>query len=187
MVCIRRRCLTIFIGFSLNECFSLDIFVPISFLLRVVRQGSIPTEIGLLSNLTRLKLSYNGFVGDGASFGGLSLLGLIHLHGNRLSSSIPPMNFKSSSSSSYIVDCGNPSDFKSSLLCEECTMCCKLFLPFSCCVPITCETQINQDSLVLSYISFQATTMDIVIRRKKHLYSKLDSRITGSSPGSSLR
>ena len=28
--------------------------------------------------------------------------------------------------------------------------------------------------------------MDIVIRGKKHLYSKLDSRITGSSPGYSL-
>jgi hypothetical protein len=187
VVCIRGGCLAIFIGFSLSECFSSDIFVPKSFLLRVVRQGSIPTEIGLLSNLTSLKLSYNRFVGDGANFGGLSRLRLIHLHGNRLSGGIPPMKFKSSSSSSYIADCGNPSDFKRSLLCEECTMCCKPFLPFSCCVPITCETQINQDSRVLSYISFQATTMDIVIRRKTPLYSKLDSRITGSSPGSSLR
>ncbi len=109
------RCLAMFIGFSLNECFSSDIFVPISLLLRVNRQGSIP-EIALLSNLTRLKLSYNAFVGDGAYFGGLSRLRLIHLHGNRLSGSIPPMDFKSSSSSSYIADCGNPSDFKSSLL-----------------------------------------------------------------------
>jgi hypothetical protein len=126
-----------FIGFSLNECFSSDIFVPISLLLRDNRQGSIPTEIALLSNLTRLKLSYNAFVGDGAYFGGLSRLRLIHLHGNRLSGSIPPMDFKSSSSSSYIADCGNPSDFKSSLLCEECTMCCKPFLPSLRNVPIT--------------------------------------------------
>jgi hypothetical protein len=131
------RCLAMFIGFSLNECFSSDIFVPISLLLRDNRQGSIPTEIALLSNLTRLKLSYNAFVGDGAYFGGLSRLRLIHLHGNRLSGSIPPMDFKSSSSSSYIADCGNPSDFKSSLLCEECTMCCKPFLPSSRNVPIT--------------------------------------------------
>ena len=78
------RCLAMFIGFSLNECFSSDIFVPISLLLRVNRQGSIP-KIALLSNLTRLKLSYSAFVGDGAYFGGLSRLRLIHLHGNRLS------------------------------------------------------------------------------------------------------
>jgi hypothetical protein len=33
---------------------------------------------------------------------------------------------------------------------------------------------------------FPGNNDGIVIRRKKHLYSKLDSRITGSSPGFSL-
>jgi hypothetical protein len=50
--------------------FSSDFCVPISLGLRVNRQGSIPTEAGLLSNLTSLKLSYNAFVGDGAKLGG---------------------------------------------------------------------------------------------------------------------
>lgn len=88
-------------------------------------QGTIPAEIGLLSNLTRLKLNYNGFVGNGADLSNLSRLSLIHLHGNRLSGSIPPMNFDFQEKSAYIADCGNPSDFKKSLQCEECTMCCK--------------------------------------------------------------
>ncbi|KAL3797761.1 hypothetical protein ACHAW5_004376 [Stephanodiscus triporus] len=87
-------------------------------------KGSIPTEISLLSNLTRLQLSYNVLTGSGTNFGNLSRLRLIHLHGNRLSGSIPPLDFKPSSYSSYITDCGNPSDFLSSLDCEECTMCC---------------------------------------------------------------
>ena len=50
-------------------------------------QGSIPTEIGLLSNLINLRLSYNEFTGNGTNFGTLQRLKLIHLHGNRLSAS----------------------------------------------------------------------------------------------------
>lgn len=89
------------------------------------RQGTIPGEIGMLSNLTRLKLNYNEFVGSGADLSDLSRLSLIHLQGNRLTGSIPPTNLNFQGKSSYISDCGNPSDFKASLGCEECTMCCK--------------------------------------------------------------
>jgi hypothetical protein len=91
----------------------------------ITTREPIPAEIGMLSNLTRLKLNYNGFVGSGADLSDLSCLSLIHLQGNRLTGSIPPTNLNFLGKSSYITDCGNPSDFKASLGCEECTMCCK--------------------------------------------------------------
>mmetsp|Transcript_31713 Transcript_31713/g.57413 ORF Transcript_31713/g.57413 Transcript_31713/m.57413 type:complete len:362 (+) Transcript_31713:2278-3363(+) len=88
-------------------------------------KGSIPTEIGLLSNLNYLRLSYNLFVGNETNFGNnLKNLELIQLHGNRLSGSIPSLDLSFVEHSSFIADCGNPSDFDESLLCEECTMCC---------------------------------------------------------------
>lgn len=90
-------------------------------------QGKIPTEIGLLSNLTYLRLSYNEFTGNGTNFGSLESLKLIHLHGNRLSGIIPTLPSEFSHSSSYVSDCGNPSDFNPSLRCDDCTMCCTFF------------------------------------------------------------
>lgn len=50
--------------------------------------GPIPTEIGLLSNLKRVRLNHNEFKGDQTSFGNLKHLALIQLHGNRLSGTI---------------------------------------------------------------------------------------------------
>ena len=91
-------------------------------------QGTIPTELGLLFNLTRLRLSYNSFVGDETKFGNnLMHLQLIQINGNRLSGTIPEMKleFLHFDKSSYVADCGNPSDFEVSLVCAECTMCCK--------------------------------------------------------------
>mmetsp|Transcript_27652 Transcript_27652/g.59054 ORF Transcript_27652/g.59054 Transcript_27652/m.59054 type:complete len:303 (+) Transcript_27652:2466-3374(+) len=87
-------------------------------------KGAIPTEIGLLSHLHRLRLNHNSFVGDKTNFGNLKSLELIQLHGNRLSGTIPTLNLEFPNSSSYIADCGSPSDFDESLNCEECTMCC---------------------------------------------------------------
>ncbi|KAL7550718.1 hypothetical protein ACHAWF_013934 [Thalassiosira exigua] len=95
-------------------------------------KGSIPTEIGLLSSLRYLRLCYNAFVGNETNFGNLEKLELIQLQGNRLSGTIPPLNFSPplnrefSDFSSFVADCGNPSDFEESLTCEECTMCCNV-------------------------------------------------------------
>ena len=57
-------------------------------------------------------------------------LELIQLHGNRLSGEVPQDLRLSKSlpqediTSSFITDCGLPTDFDEPLLCEECTMCC---------------------------------------------------------------
>ena len=102
-----------------------------------LHKGSIPTEIGLLSNLTRLRLSYNEFFGDNVNLLNLQRLDLIHLQGNRLSGSLNFTSFstdkkqftKEESYSLYVSDCGNPSDFSPLLACEKCTICCEtLFL-----------------------------------------------------------
>ena len=98
------------------------------------KQGSIPKEIGSLLTLTHLRLSYNEFVGSGVNLFDLDRLEMLHLHGNRLSGII---NFTSSSKwneLTYILDCGNPSDFKPSLVCDGCTMCCK----HVCCSSLSC-------------------------------------------------
>jgi len=92
-------------------------------------KGTIPSEIGLLHKLIRLRLSFNAFVGKVPSeLGQLDNLELVHLHGNRLSGTVPAdMNVKSlpqEETSSFITDCGVPTDFDEPLLCEECTMCC---------------------------------------------------------------
>jgi len=87
-------------------------------------KGSIPTEIGLLFHLTYIRLRYNSFIGNETNFGNLQHLELIQLHGNRLSGSIPKLNLTFSDTSSFVTDCGNPSDFDEALGCEECTMCC---------------------------------------------------------------
>ena len=88
-------------------------------------QGKIPAEIVLLANLTLLRLSYNEFIGNETRFGSLQSLKLIHLHGNRLSGTIPALHLEFIHPSSYVSDCGNPSDFNPSLRCDDCTMCCR--------------------------------------------------------------
>ena len=114
----------------------LIIYSFISNLSLILLQGSIPSEIGVLSNLTRIRLSYNEFTGNETNFAELRKLKLIHLHGNRLSGTILSSNawafdnklsFSSdyAQKSSFISDCGNPSDFNESLICKGCTMCCE--------------------------------------------------------------
>ena len=114
----------------------LIIYSFISNLSLILLQGSIPSEIGVLSNLTRIRLSYNEFTGNETNFAELRKLKLIHLHGNRLSGTILSSNawaFDNKLSfisdyaqkSSFISDCGNPSDFHESLICKGCTMCCE--------------------------------------------------------------
>ena len=91
----------------------------------ILLQGSIPSEIGVLSNLTRIRLSYNEFTGNETNFAELRKLKHIHLHGNRLSGTIHSSKGAFDKESSFISDCGNPSDFRKSLRCENCTMCCE--------------------------------------------------------------
>mmetsp|Transcript_12632 Transcript_12632/g.24040 ORF Transcript_12632/g.24040 Transcript_12632/m.24040 type:complete len:1810 (+) Transcript_12632:137-5566(+) len=97
-------------------------------------KGTIPTEIGRLSNLNFLRLCYNRFVGDTTNFGhDLKNLELLHLHSNLLSGSIASIDWPHETrSSSYITDCGNPTEFEQSLVCDDCTMCCKQSFPFVC-------------------------------------------------------
>jgi len=82
----------------------------------------------MLSNLNRLRLNYNSFVGTApAEWSNLKELKLIQIQGNRISGAIPEFGNSLTflGNSSYISDCGNPSNFKESLVCTECTMCCK--------------------------------------------------------------
>jgi hypothetical protein len=98
-----------------------------------IYQGLILAGLGFLLNLTHLRLSYNEFTGNKTHFVSLQHLKLIHLQGNRLCGTIPELNLvfqdtpleKKFVSYAFILDCGNPSDFKKSLTCEECTMSCQ--------------------------------------------------------------
>lgn len=87
-------------------------------------KGTIPSEIALLPNLSYLRLSFNAFIGNETSFGSLKNLEVIQLNGNRLSGTIPPLGLEFTDPSSFVTDCGNPSEFEESLACDECTMCC---------------------------------------------------------------
>lgn len=87
-------------------------------------QGEIPTEIGFLSNLTYVRLSFNSFQGNRTNFGSLKKLQFIQLHGNRLSGSLPRLNLSFSDLSSFVSDCGQPSMYDDHFYCDECTMCC---------------------------------------------------------------
>jgi len=96
-------------------------------------QGPIPAEIGLLSHLRILRLSYNSFIGNvPTELANLDNLELFQIHSNRISGTVPHITLKKVPAesdfdpvSSFIADCGNPSDFEESLDCTECTMCCK--------------------------------------------------------------
>eukprot|EP00956_Cyclotella_meneghiniana_P002689 scaffold3165_cov62-Cyclotella_meneghiniana.AAC.11 len=89
--------------------------------------GSIPTEIGLLSNLTYLRLSYNAFTGAAPKgLGMMSGLQLLQLQSNWITDmpNIPILNRSTYGKSSFVADCGVPSAFDEALKCDNCTMCC---------------------------------------------------------------
>ena len=83
-------------------------------------QGEIPKEIADLTKLKHLRLAYNSFHGNNTDFGSdMIQLELIQVQGNRLSGSIPDnVQFLSRKDYSFIADCGNPSDYDESLVCE---------------------------------------------------------------------
>ena len=72
-----------------------------------------------------LSASYNRFIGKETNFGNnLKNLEIVQIHGNRLSGKIPSLNWTFGEYSSFVSDCGTPSDFDDTLICEDCTMCC---------------------------------------------------------------
>jgi len=91
-------------------------------------KGSIPSGVGELQHLDHLRLSYNAFTGEvPTDLENLQNLRLLHLHGNRLTGTMPPIpsDFLTGVSS-FVSDCGVPSDFGTPIRCPECTMCCNL-------------------------------------------------------------
>jgi len=93
-------------------------------------QGSIPKQIGLLSKLTYLRLSYNAFTGAAPEgLGELTQVKLLQLQSNRITElpTIPELDKSLYSSSTFVSDCGVPSAFDEPLECDNCTMCCKYY------------------------------------------------------------
>ncbi len=67
-------------------------------------QGYIPTEIGLLSNIWYLRLSYNSFIDNVPSeLSNLHHLSLFHLHGNRIQGTMPPLDTQYMDDSSSFI------------------------------------------------------------------------------------
>jgi len=116
-------------------------------------QGSIPTEIGLLSNLTYLRLSYNAFTGTAPEgLGELTKLQLLQLQSNRITEmpAIPRLEdsiFKFNEST-FVTDCGVPSAFSDPMECENCTMCCEY--KCVCFIQITFSSQHSQFPSILT-------------------------------------
>jgi Leucine-rich repeat (LRR) protein len=92
-------------------------------------KGTVPDSTGLLVHLKRLRLSYNSLLTGSVpqSLEQLNQLDLLHIHGNRLTGSMPTVHLSGlTDTSSFITDCGVPSDFDLTFFCSNCTMCCNL-------------------------------------------------------------
>ncbi len=101
-----------------------------SSLLALDSKGSIPTEIGLLSNLTYLRLSYNAFTGSAPEdLIYLKKLQLLQLQSNRITGmphvNVPKLDSRIFKASTFVADCGAPFAFEDPMGCENCTMCCE--------------------------------------------------------------
>eukprot|EP00984_Skeletonema_dohrnii_P001022 scaffold323_cov74-Skeletonema_dohrnii-CCMP3373.AAC.6 len=86
-------------------------------------KGPIPADLGLLSNLSYLRLSYNVFTGTApAGLGDMKRLQLLQLQSNRITGmpNVPRLNDIKHGLSTYVTDCGVPSDFDEALACENC-------------------------------------------------------------------
>eukprot|EP00984_Skeletonema_dohrnii_P015654 scaffold6800_cov89-Skeletonema_dohrnii-CCMP3373.AAC.2 len=88
--------------------------------------GSIPAAIGLLSELTYLRLSYNAFTGTAPRvLGKLTKLQLLQLQSNRITK-IPDnirLDDAAYGNSTFVTYCGVPSAFDETPDCKDCTMC----------------------------------------------------------------
>mmetsp|Transcript_3099 Transcript_3099/g.5688 ORF Transcript_3099/g.5688 Transcript_3099/m.5688 type:complete len:2005 (+) Transcript_3099:213-6227(+) len=100
--------------------------------LRVLELGDndikdkIPSTIGDIEYLTHLRLSFNSFGGTvPTELEKLQHLEMVHLHGNRLQGIMPLLNTQHlGNESSFISDCGYPTNFGQPISCKECTICC---------------------------------------------------------------
>jgi len=90
--------------------------------------GSVPSELGRLTDLEKLRLSYNELTGIPTTFGLLSNLSFLHLHGNRISGDDSHITVTSNADTdkghSFIADCGDPLDSLEPFECDGCDMCC---------------------------------------------------------------
>lgn len=90
-------------------------------------KGSIPPNIGDFENLRTLRLSYNQFISSIPSqLSKLRNLELAHFQSNRLTGEVILNSQFMLEESSFIADCGVPTDFESVLKCDNCTMCCNI-------------------------------------------------------------
>lgn len=90
--------------------------------------GSVPSEIGKLVQLKKLRLSYNELTALPTTFGMLSTLEFLHIHGNRISGDDSFITVNSAASDdevhAFIADCGDPVDSEEPFACDGCDMCC---------------------------------------------------------------
>jgi len=90
-------------------------------------KGSIPDALRRLANLNTLRLSYNLFTGNlPTQLIQLENLELAHFQSNRLTGQIILRNELMIDDSSFISDCGVPTDFENPVTCNNCTMCCNI-------------------------------------------------------------
>lgn len=148
--------------------------------------GTIPSELGMLTDLKKLRLSYNELTGIPTTFGLLTNLSFLHLHGNRISGDDSYITVVSDSASSeehaFVADCGDPVDSSEPFECDSCDMCCNSLE--ECQVPITSSLD-RFDGYVLSLIiaSFviallivYGAIVKILVRRKVFSPSKTNAR-----------
>lgn len=89
--------------------------------------GTLPSSIGKLTNLIHLRLSHNSLIGTiPQELRELKRLELVHLHKNRFEGIVPTLNNDWHNASSFITDCGLPTQFDDPLECLDCTMCCNI-------------------------------------------------------------
>ena len=90
-------------------------------------KGSIPAAISDFTELQMLRLSYNQFTSSVPSqLLELQNLELAHFQSNRLTGEISLNSQLMMDASSFISDCGVPTDFEDPLVCTNCSMCCNV-------------------------------------------------------------
>jgi hypothetical protein len=90
--------------------------------------GTIPSEIGMLRNLTHVFLAYNKFKGSiPDNMIALEKLEKLHLQSNNIDGDADIFNYRIES---YITDCGATTTSNPLVECKSCTLCCNVL--FEC-------------------------------------------------------
>jgi len=92
-------------------------------------RGEVPPELGSLSNLSRLRLSYNLLTGLPTTLANLKNLSFLHIHGNRIGGNDDFINLVPDPTIDlqFVADCGDPTDSLEPFVCKSCDMCCNSF------------------------------------------------------------